>query len=132
MKTVVQLDDQGYFVGTTLADESPLEPGVFLLPAGAVDADIPVIPSGKRVKWSGGWRVEDLPLSESTLPEPISWTPTTYAEMRMLEYPPMADYLDGVVKGDQVQIDAYIATCLAVKAKYPKPADEVAPLDSDA
>jgi hypothetical protein len=45
----------------------------------------------------------------------------TYAEKRAAEYPPMADYLDGVVKGDQAQIDAYIAACQAVKAKYPKP-----------
>ena len=44
----------------------------------------------------------------------------TYAELRAAEYPPMEDYLDGVVKGDQDQIDAYIAACLAVKAKYPK------------
>ena len=45
-------------------------------------------------------------------------------EVRMLrgnEYPPITDYLDGVVKGDQAQIDAYIAACQAVKAKYPKP-----------
>ena len=40
---------------------------------------------------------------------------------RLSEYPPITDYLDGVVKGDQVQIDAYIAACQAVKAKYPKP-----------
>jgi len=40
---------------------------------------------------------------------------------REAEYPSMADYLDGVVKGDQAQIDTYIAACLAVKAKYPKP-----------
>ena len=44
----------------------------------------------------------------------------TYAEKRAAEYPPMTDYLDGVVKGDQAQIDKYIADCLAVKAKYPK------------
>ena len=47
------------------------------------------------------------------------YTPT-YAEKRASEYPPMTDYLDGVVKGDQAQIDKYIADCLAVKAKYPK------------
>jgi hypothetical protein len=29
--------------------------------------------------------------------------------------------LDGIAKGDQAQIDKYIADCLAVKAKYPKP-----------
>ena len=28
--------------------------------------------------------------------------------------------VDGVVKGDQAQIDKYIADCQAVKAKYPK------------
>jgi hypothetical protein len=39
---------------------------------------------------------------------------------RRREYPPITDYLDGVVKGDQAQIDAYIAACQAVKAKYPK------------
>jgi len=43
-----------------------------------------------------------------------------YARSRASEYPPITDYLDGVVKGDQAQIDAYIAACQAVKAKYPK------------
>lgn len=42
-------------------------------------------------------------------------------ELRASEYPPMADYLDGIVKGDQNQVDKYIADCLAVKEKYPKP-----------
>ena len=46
--------------------------------------------------------------------------PSAYKAKRAAEYPPMTDYLDGVVKGDQAQIDAYIAACLAVKAKYPK------------
>jgi hypothetical protein len=43
-----------------------------------------------------------------------------YIAKRALEYPPITDYLDGVVKSDQAQIDKYIADCLAVKAKYPK------------
>jgi tRNA A37 N6-isopentenylltransferase MiaA len=43
-----------------------------------------------------------------------------YQRKRAAEYPPMADYLDGVVKGNQAQIDAYVAACLTVKAKYPK------------
>lgn len=46
---------------------------------------------------------------------------TQYQRDRAREYPPITDYLDGVVKGDQAQIDAYVAACLAVKAKYPKP-----------
>jgi len=43
-----------------------------------------------------------------------------YKAKRVAEYPPITDYLDGVVKGNQAQIDKYIADCLAVKAKYPK------------
>ena len=43
-----------------------------------------------------------------------------YIEKRQKEYPPMADYLDAVVKGEQAQIAKYIADCQAVKAKYPK------------
>jgi len=45
----------------------------------------------------------------------------TYTEKRAAEYPPFNDYLDGVVKGDQAQIDKYIADCKAIKFKYPKP-----------
>lgn len=44
----------------------------------------------------------------------------TYAQKRAAEYPPITDYLDGIVKGDTAQVDAYIAACLAVKDKYPK------------
>ena len=44
----------------------------------------------------------------------------TYSEKRRAEYPPVTDYLDAVVKGDQAGIAAYIAACQAVKAKYPK------------
>ena len=44
----------------------------------------------------------------------------TYAQKRASEYPPITDYLDGIAKADQAQIDKYIADCQAVKAKYPK------------
>lgn len=47
--------------------------------------------------------------------------PEAYKAKRQKEYPPMTDYLDGIAKGDQAQINKYIADCQAVKAKYPKP-----------
>jgi len=47
--------------------------------------------------------------------------PEAYIAKRQAEYPSLLDYIDGVVKGDQEQIDAYIAACQAVKTKYPKP-----------
>ena len=43
-----------------------------------------------------------------------------YKAQRAAEYPDFREYLDGIVKGDQAQIDAYIAACQAVKNKYPK------------
>jgi hypothetical protein len=50
-----------------------------------------------------------------------AWTdPEAYVAKRQAEYPPMTDYLDGIAKGDQAQINKYIADCQAVKAKYPK------------
>ena len=46
---------------------------------------------------------------------------TEYQRQRAAEYPPMTDYIDGIVKGDTAQVQAYVDACLAVKAKYPKP-----------
>ena len=46
--------------------------------------------------------------------------PEAYKYKRAAEYPPFTDYLDGIVKGDDAQVQAYIDACLAVKNKYPK------------
>jgi hypothetical protein len=51
----------------------------------------------------------------------IELAKTQYQRDRASEYPPITDYIDGVVKGDQAQIQTYIDACLAVKAKYHKP-----------
>ena len=52
--------------------------------------------------------------------EEILFNDLPYTKKRALKYPPITDYLDGVVKGDQAQIDKYIADCQAVKDMYPK------------
>ena len=61
----------------------------------------------------------DVKLAELT----ADWNSTKYQRDRQPNYPPMENYLDGIVKGDQAQIDKYIADCLAVKEKYPKGAN---------
>jgi hypothetical protein len=74
--------------------------------------------------------VKDLEGNTITLPEDIEekrqelvqeYNAALYQKLRKLEYPSIEEYIDGVVKGDQDQIDAYIQKCLAVKTKYPKP-----------
>lgn len=47
--------------------------------------------------------------------------PLAYQAQRAAAYPPITDYIDGIVKGDTAQVQAYIDACLAVKTKYPKP-----------
>lgn len=72
---------------------------------------------GKRVNVVTG-QVEMFEYEPPVLaPEPEK----SYVELRRAEYPPVEDYLDGIVKGDAEQVQAYIDACLAVKAKYPKP-----------
>ncbi len=61
MRIVSQLDHHGYFLGPTEADPSPLEPGVYLLPGGAVDAPPPNAPANHRARWvDGAWVFEPV------------------------------------------------------------------------
>jgi hypothetical protein len=131
-------DQDGKFIAEGVADADPLEPGRWLIPANATNVAPPDHVEGSTRHFiAGGWEYREIPQPE---PEPVQpeYVPT-YRELRAMEYPPMADYIDGVVKGDQAQIDKYIADCLAVKSKYPKsssqwlaegneplPADEIA------
>jgi hypothetical protein len=83
-KQVCQLDQEGYLIGVTEADESPLELGVFLLPADAIDVPVPSIPEGQRAKWIGTWIFDDIPQPEFE-PEPPPPTPEEQAEFLRLE-----------------------------------------------
>jgi hypothetical protein len=71
--------------------------------------------NGERVEVSDARRAEFIAAQENA-----QTTSNHYSIKRAAEYPSITDYIDGVVKGDQAQIEKYIADCLAVKAKYPK------------
>jgi hypothetical protein len=63
--------ETGVFIGLEFAQESPLEPGVFLLPAGATFVEPPQVAEGKQAVWGGSsWAVEDIPLPPAPEPEP--------------------------------------------------------------
>lgn len=56
---VYQTDESGIFVGITIADESPLEPGVYLIPRGCVQVAPPALSQGQRARWTGtDWTIE--------------------------------------------------------------------------
>lgn len=72
--------------------------------------------------WEGGQKRptrEEVEAEVARLQQ--EWDDTEYQRLRVKEYPDFKEYLDGLVKGDQTQMQAYIDACLAVKAKYPKP-----------
>jgi hypothetical protein len=126
MKVLVQLADDGSYAGMTVADESPLEPGVYLFPRNAIEANPPEIPEGKRAIWdSGSWVYQDVAQPEAaSRNQDITTQPgaeLSYAELRRAEYPSIYDFADAIVKEDMEQLATYKTACLLVKALHPKP-----------
>jgi len=71
MKTVYQTDRSGNFVEAIEADASPLEPGVYLIPAGCVETPPPAIPAGKLARWNGSaWVLVNRPGATPAPPQP--------------------------------------------------------------
>jgi len=62
-KTVYQTNSAGLLLGAIEADPSPLEPGVFLMPAGAVETPPPADwPDEKWPRWTGAaWSLVNRP-----------------------------------------------------------------------
>lgn len=82
-----------------------------------------VVVRGDVVEWINP---STAPITEAQIATELTRLQTDYdskeyQRKRASEYPPMTDYLDGIVKGNTAQVQAYIDACLAVKEKYPKP-----------
>ena len=87
----------------------------------------------ERMKWSVG-ATEDNGTIYGDKPDEVVWNDVKakldelqaeydaqdYARKRKVAYPDIYDYMDGIVKNDQTQIDKYIADSQAVKARYKK------------
>ena len=59
-KIVYQTDHLGIYTGKTVADRSPLEPDVWLIPGGCVEVAPPAIPERKAACWNGlRWQLVD-------------------------------------------------------------------------
>lgn len=122
-KLVSQLDALGYFTHPTVADESPLEPGVFLLPAGAVDLPPPVVPAGQRAKFnSGKFVMENIPQPEPA-PEPAPPTAEDIAaavsSARMNAYSRESDPLFFKAQRGEASMDEWLAKVAEIKARFP-------------
>lgn len=94
--------------------------------------ELPLYWVAGALSFNGAWAVQDQVvydafvgqakvMHEKAIADRYAKAVAECRRQRAAEYPPMADYLDGIVKGDQTQVQAYIDACLAVKVKYPKP-----------
>lgn len=99
-KTVCQLDDNHFFIGTTEADLSPLDldDGVYLMPAGSIDTTPPKLRKGFVAKWMGdNWQYipdhrGEIVYSTIDQTEIIISEVGDYPENTTLLKPPSANY----------------------------------------
>lgn len=79
---VFQTDALGYLVGTTIAEQSPRDPGVFAIPAGCVPVAPPKTKEGERPRLvDGKWTVEKI-----VTPEPVKPTHEQISAARRIAY----------------------------------------------
>lgn len=137
MKKVFCYDYAGKYIGQAEAELCPLTEtekqaqlkrgvkegekaieSVALLPAFSTEIEPQSIEGHEAFFSNGEWVYKEIEkLKEDSEPE----VELTYAQKRVMEYPSIYDYIDGVVKGDTEQVEKYVKECLAIKAKYPKP-----------
>lgn len=89
-KAVYQTSGDGLFVGETVATESPLEPGTFLLPGGCVEEPPPACTEAEQVRWvDGAWTVELKP------PPPPPVTPAENVRAQIAALQALLDQMGG-------------------------------------
>lgn len=105
-KVVYQTDFNGVYVGPTLADPSPLEPGVWLIPAGCVEVPPPAVDAGFIAVWrDGDWQVMRLP-SEEVAAENPGLSPEELLEIERASMTlSFAQFLVGLVEQEWIAED---------------------------
>jgi len=122
--------DLGLYCGMDLADESPLEPGVYLIPAYATELEPPMPGENQMVKFvDGAWTLEtvDIPVVE-TIVEPTVEELAAAAKAKALAdidavyQPQITDLIDSVMmatlSNDTAAIAAAQASYATLKAEY--------------
>lgn len=84
-KRVYLYDQMGFFTGSTLADPSPLESGVYLYPPFSTEKEPPAAPEGQKARWNGSkWalvpvQIDDAQVAINKLQEFINNNPDVAA-----------------------------------------------------
>lgn len=100
------IDDSGKWLETYMAQESPLELGIFIAPDGAIEGEpnIPLLEGKDRVRSGNKWVYQDIP--SEIEPEPIPQFKTQFTSL---------EFLDRFT--DQEQLDVVEATMGVAQVK---------------
>jgi hypothetical protein len=120
----------GKYISTTPADPSPLEPGVYLVPAHATTVPVPAVPAGRQAIWANDeWTVQLItapyvpqtpiaPPSAAPALEPVTPKLTT-TQLRAAAYQYESDPIFFKwQRGEATQAD-WLAAVAAVKTRFP-------------
>jgi hypothetical protein len=116
----------GIFCGQSVADESPLEPGVFLIPAFATTLEPPQCPSGHYVVFKNSqWVLEVIPEPEPEPDPQPAPPPPTQEQLRKIAYFEEADPLFFKAQRGEITIDVWHQKVDEIRARYPYEVSEL-------
>jgi hypothetical protein len=119
MKTIYTFDQAtGFYTGQSELgpdDLSPLEPGVYLIPAGVVEIEPPAAPNGQAAQWIGAaWQLVTLPTPE-VVPNPAPPTPEQLIDSLTAA---IQQRLDGFARTRKY--DSMLSACTYTTSTMPK------------
>ena len=83
---IYHYNSEGRFTGSTEANESPLEPGIFLIPANATSIEPPTFDSGFMAVFGGeAWNIIDITLEVPPIEQTPPEQPKTQAELLQIQ-----------------------------------------------
>lgn len=115
----------GFFLGVDSALPSPLEPGVFLIPACATDVAPPAASEGKVARFNDGqWELAPIPViepapEEEQPAERINPEPPTMSELRKEAYENEADPLFFKAQRGEATMEEWEAKIEEIRLRYP-------------
>ena len=91
----------------------------------AINKDAQIVVYGNdldtcTIQWDVGEEISKADIQTKMDELQAEYDALDYARKRKVAYPDIYDYMDGIVKNDQTQIDKYIADAQDVKARHPK------------
>lgn len=114
--------DTGIYVGEGVADESPLEPGVWMIPANSVTTAPPDAGENQFVVFNNGnWEVNTVPEPEPE-PEPVPVPePPTPQQLRQWAFQQEADPIFFQVQRGEALMSDWLMKVEEIRQRYPYP-----------